>query len=80
MEVSDLGPIRALVEQFEKKSEKQPVKVPKIEGFEKLTEDGKLDYSDPKVKQKFIHEIFAYDRVHRGTDKGQTYEGWTEHV
>jgi hypothetical protein len=78
MKVDDLEPIKALVEKFEKKEETHET-VPKIEEFRKALDEGKIDYKDKKVAQKFIHEIFGYDNVFKGKEPGQTYEGFTKH-
>jgi len=78
MKVDDLEPIKALVEKFEKKEETHET-VPKIEEFRKALDEGKIDYKDKKVAQKFTHEIFGYDNVFKGKEPGQTYEGFTKH-
>ena len=79
MEEPNLESIKALVEKFEKKEEETFENPPKFENFEKLTKDGKIDYDKPEVRQKFIHEIFSYDRVFKGKEKGQDYVGFNLH-
>lgn len=84
MASDSLDQIKELVGQFVKEEEEKGAVVPPIQEFGKVTEKGEIDYDDPEVEQRFIHEIFAYDRVFkaRAQDKieNQSYMGFSKHV
>jgi hypothetical protein len=60
-------------------------KIPPVQGIEKfLDKDGQLDLGNKAVQQRFVHDIFRYDRVFQeAPDKeipGQSYMGFYSHL
>jgi len=75
---------KELVNKFKMPQTDEP-KIPPIQGTEKfINKDGQIDLKNTTVQQRFVHDIFRYDRVFQEDPNkeipGQSYMGFYSHL